>query len=201
MIGKIIYYALITYQYLMRVISTELATSYYRITCAKFGANSKVRWGTWIRYPFNVSIGDNVFIDSGVSIGSEVKSSTLRIDSDVQINANVGIDYTGGLIIGENTLISAQSIIYSHSHGLDPRSQPVPIPKCIGASCWIGIRSVILEGVSEIAPHSIIGAGSVLTKSVKEAGIYAGVPAKLIRALPKQSLMGEDANKVISAER
>lgn len=51
----------------------------------------------------------------------------------------------------------------------------------IGNDVWIGTRVVVLQGV-HIADGCIVGAGSVVTKSLTEPyGIYAGNPAKLIR--------------------
>lgn len=180
--GLTVYYTITAFRVLRRVSLTALTTIYYRITCAEFGANSVVRWGTWIRYPQNVFIGDNVFIDNDVAIASEFKDSRLHLASSVHLNRGVGIDYTGGVVIGERTLISEQAKIYSHSHGLDPSSKAVPMPKEIGSDCWIGVRSTVLEGASVIASNSIIGAGAVLTKSIEVSGIYAGVPARLVRA-------------------
>ena len=50
----------------------------------------------------------------------------------------------------------------------------------IGNDVWIGINSVILDGV-KIGDGAIIGAGSVVTKDVDDYAIVGGVPAKLIR--------------------
>lgn len=49
----------------------------------------------------------------------------------------------------------------------------------IGNDCWIGLNSTILDGVT-IETGSIIGAGSVITKSTEPYGIYAGNPARKI---------------------
>ncbi|MEJ2118942.1 MAG: acyltransferase, partial [Alphaproteobacteria bacterium] len=45
---------------------------------------------------------------------------------------------------------------------------------------WIGSSVRILDGV-RIAKGSIIGAGAVVNRSTIPDGIYAGVPAKMIR--------------------
>ncbi|MCZ7399979.1 MAG: DapH/DapD/GlmU-related protein [Candidatus Methanoperedens sp.] len=50
----------------------------------------------------------------------------------------------------------------------------------IGNDVWIGMNSIILDGV-RIGDGAIIGAGSVVTKDVDDYAIVGGVPAKLIR--------------------
>ena len=47
---------------------------------------------------------------------------------------------------------------------------------------WIGAGTIILPGV-EIGSNSVVGAGSVVTKSIPDFRVYAGNPAKLIRSL------------------
>jgi acetyltransferase-like isoleucine patch superfamily enzyme len=51
----------------------------------------------------------------------------------------------------------------------------------IGNDVWIGVKVVVLPGI-HIADGCVVGAGSIVTKSLTEPyGIYAGNPAKLIR--------------------
>lgn len=50
----------------------------------------------------------------------------------------------------------------------------------IGSDVWIGNDVKIMEGI-RIADGSIIAAGSIVTKDTENYGIYAGVPAKLLR--------------------
>lgn len=45
---------------------------------------------------------------------------------------------------------------------------------------WTGFRCIILPGV-RVSKASIIGAGSIVTKSTEPFGVYAGNPAKFIR--------------------
>ena len=54
----------------------------------------------------------------------------------------------------------------------------------IGNHVSIGSNATILP--VNIADHTVIGAGAVVTKDILEPGIYAGNPAKLIRKLPKK---------------
>jgi len=54
----------------------------------------------------------------------------------------------------------------------------------IGHHVSIGSNATILPVT--IADHTVIGAGSVVTKDISEPGIYAGNPAKLVRKLQKK---------------
>lgn len=54
----------------------------------------------------------------------------------------------------------------------------------IGNNVSIGSNATIMP--VSICSNVVIGAGAVVTKSIKVAGIYAGVPAKLINSLPHQ---------------
>jgi acetyltransferase-like isoleucine patch superfamily enzyme len=53
----------------------------------------------------------------------------------------------------------------------------------IGNHVSIGSNATILP--VSIADRTVIGAGSVVTKSIAKAGVYAGNPARLIRSLPE----------------
>lgn len=46
--------------------------------------------------------------------------------------------------------------------------------------CFIGTGSQILEGL-DIAEGTVVGAGAVVLNSIKHAGTYVGVPARLIK--------------------
>jgi acetyltransferase-like isoleucine patch superfamily enzyme len=54
-------------------------------------------------------------------------------------------------------------------------------PTRIGNRVSIGSNATILP--VSIADRTVIGAGSVVTKNIVEAGVYAGNPARLVRAL------------------
>ena len=78
-------------------------------------------------------------------------------------------------------------MISSENHGMDPESeksymrQPlVSKPVSIGDGCWIGEKVCILPGVT-IGKKCVIGAGSVVTKSIPDYSIAVGNPAKVVK--------------------
>lgn len=120
--------------------------------------------------------GKNVNIEHGAVI-----SSRLSIGD----NSGVGVDCLcgGALTIGNDVMMGPQCVIYSQNHRFDDISIPMRAqghqevkPVYIGDDVWIGGRVIILPGV-HIGSHSIIGAGSVVTKDVPEWAIVAGNPA------------------------
>jgi len=105
-----------------------------------------------------------------------------HIGKSVFINSGCHFQDQGGIYIGDNTFIGHNVILATLNHDLNPESRADMIPKSIhiGKKVWIGSGAIILPGVT-IGDNSIIGAGSVVTKSVPENSVYAGNPAKFIR--------------------
>ena len=100
---------------------------------------------------------------------------------------NLGVTFEGEPVtIGDRTQIGPQVIFCTAYHpfnelgiaewGLERRGVEV------GDDCYIATRVMILPGV-RIASGVAVGAGSVVTHDLTEQGLYAGVPAKLIRRL------------------
>ncbi|BEP62540.1 acyltransferase [Variovorax sp. V213] len=162
-------------------IAGVINTVLYRIACKSFGRGSRIQGSIFVAEPRVVEFGENCFISQGLIASSEIAGKTLKIGNGVQINSDVKLDHTGGLTIGDKTLISEQVIIYSHDHGLNPRSKPIPIQKIIGREVWIGARAIVMPGCKEIGDRAIIGAGALVTRDVPAGSIVAGNPAKVIR--------------------
>jgi maltose O-acetyltransferase len=126
--------------------------------------------------------GKHVNIEHGVFFG---KGDLISIGdySGLGINARI----QGPLTIGKHVIMGPDVLIYTRNHRFDDVTQPISVqgdipPKevVIHDDVWIGARVIILPGVT-IGKGAIIGAGSVVTKNVREYCIYAGNPAKLIK--------------------
>ena len=98
------------------------------------------------------------------------------------INVGCRFQDTGGVTLGEGTLIGHGSTLTTLNHDVDPdrRADMIPAPIRIGRKVWLGAAVTIVPGVT-IGDGAIVGAGAVVTKDVPPNSIVAGVPAKLIR--------------------
>lgn len=170
---------------------------------------SNIRWGKGWRL-FGVPIIQKhrhsvMKFGKGFSLRSTTRSNPLGANHPVflctwqagavlEIGENFAM--TGGTLcaaeritIGNNVAIGANStVLDTDFHPLDPETrrlspqgaQTAPIK--IEDDVFIGMNCLILKGVT-IGECSIIGAGSVVTKSIPPQVIAAGNPARVLRAL------------------
>lgn len=106
----------------------------------------------------------------------------ITLGKNVFINACCRFQDQGGITIGDNVLIGHNTTIatLNHDFNSEKRANITPNPVKIGNNVWIGSDCTILPGVT-IGNGAIIGAGSVVTKSVEENTIVAGNPARFIK--------------------
>ncbi len=116
-----------------------------------------------------------------------ISASTSVISKHAKIGAGTVLFHhslvNGGAEVGENCIINSGAIIEhdavigSHTH--------ISTTACIngnavvGMGCFIGSGSVVVQGV-EIADNIVIGAGSLVRKSIVKPGVYAGNPLRKI---------------------
>lgn len=148
-----------------------------------------------------MTIGKDFAMNNGLKgnpIGyNERCSFVVYENSNIIIGDNVGISQCAlvshsSIIIGNNVKIGGGTCIYtSDFHSLDYRTRKeretdIKNKKCapviIKDHVFIGARCLILKGVT-IGEHSIVGAGSVVSKSIPDNEIWAGNPAKFIRKI------------------
>src|SRR3954462_6170146 len=106
----------------------------------------------------------------------------LTLGKDVFINSGCRFQDTGGITIGDGSLIGHGSTPTTLNHAVDPRRRAdmTPAPVLIGRQVWLGASVTVVPGVT-IGDGAIVGAGAVVTKDVPANAIVGGVPARLIR--------------------
>ncbi|WP_439474442.1 acyltransferase [Algoriphagus formosus] len=162
----------------IKFLSFWFSSSFYSV-----GKNVIFYPGLVFRYPKNITIGSNCIFNENVSFGSELDVGKLFIGDNVSISSNVKLDFSGDLRIGSNVTISDGVKIFTHDHGLDPRSIPVGKSLVIQDNVWIGANAIILQNVNKIGRNSIIASGAVVTKDIPNDSVVAGNPAKTIKNL------------------
>ncbi|MGZ0151159.1 acyltransferase [Kribbella sp. WER1] len=117
----------------------------------------------------------------------------IALGSDSTINPFAAV--RGEVTIGDGVRIGAHTSILAFNHGTAP-GMPVfqqPITErgiTIGDDVWIGSNVTILDGVT-VGPHTIIGAGAVVTKDIPAHSVAAGNPARVLRSRTGASMSGD----------
>ena len=117
----------------------------------------------------NCNINCNVFIENDVTIGDNV-------------TVKCGVQLWDGTII-ENNVFIGPNVTFTNDKYPKSKKYPDAYQKIIlrnGAS--IGANCTILGGI-EIGANALIGAGSVVTRSIPEKQLWLGNPARFIRNL------------------
>lgn len=137
-----------------------------------------------------VLIRGGAAIDATAEIGEvfiEGPARLLRVGKSTFIG-KVHIALYEHVTIGDFTCINDGVRILTGSHNVsDPEWQHIKKPVIIGDYVWIAMDSIILPGVT-IGNGAVIGAGSVVTRSVEEYQIVAGNPARPIEKKRVQQL-------------
>lgn len=152
----------------------------------------------WLIRGARITIGDNFYLSSGngvnpiasnlsadvyvepgaaLTIGNNVGMSSTRlwIHESARIGNNVKI---GGCVLITDTDVHPMNYMARRSSNEGTKSAPVVIEDDV----WIGAHCIILKGVT-IGARSVIGAGSVVTKSIPADCVAAGNPCRVIKNL------------------
>ncbi|MHA7808481.1 MAG: acyltransferase [Marinobacter adhaerens] len=94
------------------------------------------------------------------------------------------IDGRNGIKFGKNVWVGPRVSVISMNHNpINYHHYIEGGPVIIGDNCWLGANAIVLPQV-ELGDHTIVAAGSVVTKSFPEGNqVLAGVPAKIVKKL------------------
>ena len=134
-------------------------------------------------FPFNnFELGKKSIIEQFSTINNGVGDVIIGNKTII----GIGCTIIGPVLIGDNVMLAQNIVISGLNHGYEmidiPPSEQKAITKqiIIQDNVWIGANCVVTAGVN-IGKHSIIGAGSIVTKSVPDYCVALGNPAKIIK--------------------
>lgn len=145
-----------------------------------------------------ISIGKGTIIQKNAVLGvweryrDQLFSPELIIGDNCSLGQNIHISTINRIVIGDGLLTGRYVFISDNNHGnlssedndINPGARKL-LSKgevIIGHNVWIGDKVTILSGVT-IGDGCIIAANSVVTKSIPDHCMAAGVPAKIIKSL------------------
>jgi carbonic anhydrase/acetyltransferase-like protein (isoleucine patch superfamily) len=136
----------------------------------------------------DITLEHEVALDDGVClvIGGPPRPNKLVIGSRTYVNRYTIFDAHQQLHVGRRVMIGPHCYITDADHGTAPgssvQSQPMrPAPVIIEDEVWLGAHVTILPGV-RIGKGAVIGAGSVVKRSIPAMCVAAGVPARILRS-------------------
>jgi len=165
-----------------KMLKVSFLSAYWRHNFRRAGKNLTVFPRTRIDRPRNITVGSDFSLNHGSVLRNEA-TGTFQAGNKVALGMHCLIDYSGGLVLGDDVVISDEAQVHTHNHGLNPHTVPTYRRLTMGSGVWIGGRAIILPQVSSIGDGAVIGAGSVVTKDVPPHCVVAGNPARVIRQL------------------
>jgi acetyltransferase-like isoleucine patch superfamily enzyme len=137
-----------------------------------FSNTAEIRPGAYIVGCSKIRIGDRVI----------VRPNSMFFAETV-------IDLKTSIIIEDNVMMGAGVQIHVNNHRFDDSKIPLidqgyypDEPVILKHGCWIGANAIILPGVT-IGINSVVGAGSIVTKSVPDGVVAVGNPARVIKEI------------------
>lgn len=169
------------------LIASRLRVAYWRTLGMTIGERVRL-YPLRVTWPHRVTLGDGCSLEHSIYFnvaGGYRPDGGIVLGKGTFVGSGCEFNITSGITIGEQCLIASGCRFIDHNHGTitsafmkDQMEDESPIT--VGANVWIGVNCVVLKGVS-IGDGAIVAAGSVVTKSLESMGVYAGVPARLIR--------------------
>lgn len=129
-----------------------------RLFGAKIGKEVEFKPGVNIKYPWHLTIGNEVWIGE-----------------------NVWIDCLVPVTIGNNVCLSQGAVILTGSHNYKKTSFDLITGSVVlEDGAWIGAAAIVNQGIT-VGSHVVLTTGSIATKNLEPYSIYQGNPAVKIR--------------------
>jgi acetyltransferase-like isoleucine patch superfamily enzyme len=138
----------------------------------EIGRNARLVLGRWS------------WIGHGCKI--RIHEGEVRIGAKTVMGQECTISAYQRVAIGHECVIADRVMLIDFDHGVVEVERPIRLQGIykrdvqVGNNCWIGYGACVLRGVT-IGDNSVVGTSAVVTKSLPENAVAAGVPARVIR--------------------
>ncbi len=127
---------------------------------------------------FGATIGRNVIIKPGIHIKYPWH---LTVGDDVWLGERAWIDNFVSVTIGDDVCISQGAYLCTGNHDWgDPGMGLIVRPITVETGAWVGAFARVGPGVT-VGEEAIVALGAVLLRDAEPRGVYRGNPAERIR--------------------
>ncbi|MFA5983156.1 MAG: acyltransferase [Methylococcaceae bacterium] len=141
----------------------------------------------WVTWPHQVTIGHDCKLEHGIYFhydGIYQAGSSIKMGNHCYIGNNCEFNIRAAISIGDHCLIASGCKFIDHDHNISgtgalANGDGIQMEIEIKNNAWLGANAIVLKGVT-IGEGAVIAAGAVVTKSVPDNEIWAGVPAKKV---------------------
>jgi acetyltransferase-like isoleucine patch superfamily enzyme len=141
-----------------------------------------------------IRIGNDVMLGRAVWLNipntSTCKDPAIILEDGCRIGRQSIISAKNEIHIMQNTILSPSVLLMDHNHAFEDVNVPIARqPMTPGGTirieegCWIGFGAAIVSSRDElvIGRGSVVGANSVVTRSLPEYSVVAGNPARIVK--------------------
>jgi acetyltransferase-like isoleucine patch superfamily enzyme len=177
---------------------SKMRTTWMRFTYpfAAFGRGNSIHYSCEIRRPASnrIRIGDSVYLAPGTWLNVPEFSAdappVIILESGCKIGRQCMISAKNMVFLENDVMLGPSVVITDHSHAFSNVDLPIHAQGLttggtvrIERNCWLGYGAAVVctSGDLILGRNSVVGANSVVTRSVPPFSVVAGNPAKLVR--------------------
>lgn len=110
----------------------------------------------------------------------------VHFGRNVYANFNLTLVDDTHIYVGDFTMLGPNVVLATAGHPILPalrkQGYQYNAPIHIGQNCWLGAGVIVLPGVT-IGDHTVVGAGSVVTRDLPAHVVAAGAPCRVLREI------------------
>jgi acetyltransferase-like isoleucine patch superfamily enzyme len=189
----------------------------YRTVLGSVGSGAFIEPGVRLLVPRRIHLGRRVMVGEGCFLDANTPQGRIELQDDVWLSrGSYIVAGEAEVVVGPQTYVGHRCLIYGHAgvtvgrdvllandvqlicgnHTFSRRDVPIRAQPPQGApivvedDVWLGASAIVLGGVT-VGRGAVVGAGSVVTRSLPPYSIARGVPARVVGQRGAEE--GEDA--------